>query len=273
VVSSPPPVVAQPAQPIRPANACQGVLPSACIDQIVAQARRVAPTACVAPRAMCGTRCVDTNTSASNCGACGNRCHSDQACNAGRCVAASAEEACYARGGTLFLAGQCITGATPAVRAVNHRVDGIEERVRVLEARPVGTTGTAIPAPAVASPDASMMRRLAILEGNDRLHTLWEVWEVANRSVVECRALSSDQDDWRSNCSTRLNEQERAFQEYTCSAQTHGMLPARGTSAAAGLPGYCARYLPPPSQSGGGGSDVSLAAGSPDGVPSAVREP
>ncbi len=45
-----------------------------------------AMTTCPSPRVTCGTVCTDVQTSASNCGRCGNACATGQTCVAGACV-------------------------------------------------------------------------------------------------------------------------------------------------------------------------------------------
>ena len=41
---------------------------------------------CAEPEALCGGRCIDTQTDPDNCGACGTRCARIEACVAGRCA-------------------------------------------------------------------------------------------------------------------------------------------------------------------------------------------
>ena len=52
---------------------------------------------CVSPRMECGSRCVDTNSDAANCGSCGRACRTDQACSGGACGCPSGQTECGGR--------------------------------------------------------------------------------------------------------------------------------------------------------------------------------
>jgi len=52
------------------------------------------PVPCMSPMAMCGDRCVDTQTDTTHCGTCGNACPMGQNCVAGSCACLAGRTAC-----------------------------------------------------------------------------------------------------------------------------------------------------------------------------------